>query len=165
MFLCVRYTRFFLGRIILTKTEPFGALNEEGDVAEEAVKVIASRFIFESKMCVVPLIVTINETLKRLYRCNSILEDDKDEGGDDIDDKDAGQDQPPTKGLSNLSLKGAATSTSVAVNSKTQAKNSSSGKRGGSTAGGSRRSLGTLEPNIMLTAEALYHHNNNITKL
>ena len=89
------------------------------------------------------------------------------EEGVDIDDNDgdggrsdAGKDQPPTIN----SLKGVI----IAVNSKTLAKNSSFGKGHGGTDRGSRRSLGTLEPDIMLTAEALYHHNNynhNKTKI
>ena len=82
----------------------------------------------------------------------------------DIDDEDedgstTGQDQPPIRSFSKLSSK-AVTISSMAVNSKTEdksSKKSSTGKGGGGK--GKRRSLGTLEHNIMLSAEALYHHN------
>ena len=147
----------------------------EGDegsaVSDEAMTVIASRFISVSKKSILPLMRTITETLKRH---EEISDYDKEEDIDDQKDGDGGssdtgggQDQPPIQSFSTLNLKGAAM-TSAAENTKTQAasrdrdnssKKSSSGKGGGGQ--GKRRSLVTLEPNIMLTEEALYHHNKN----
>ena len=157
----------YVGNIIFTKTEPFSVLSAEevrGPFADNAMAVIASSFIFESKMCIVPLIRIIAETIKCLRLDMPTLRDNV----NDIDDEDedgstTGQDQPPIRSFSKLSSK-AVTTSSMAVNSKTEdksSKKSSTGKGGGGGEGGKgkRRSLGTLEHNIMLSAEALYHHN------
>ena len=64
-----------LGHILLTKTEPFGVLAEEG-VSDEALTVIASRFLSESGKSILPLMHTITETLKR---SDDIIHEDEDD--------------------------------------------------------------------------------------
>ena len=114
-------------------------------------------------MCIVPLIRIIAETMEGLRLKMPILCDNVNDIDDEDEDEDGsttGQDQPPIRSFSKLSSK-AATTSSMAVNSKTEdksSKKSSSGKGGGGGEGKEkRRSLGTLEPNIMLTNKTKFN--------
>ena len=90
--------------------------------------------------------------------------EDEDEDEDEAEDEGAtGQDHPPIHSFPNLSSNAATMTSPMVVQTKSEDNSSeisSSGKEGGGGGGkGRRRSLGTSEPKITLTAEALYHHN------